>query len=262
MLTSVRSLMAASMLAGCVLAATPAFADEAAAATSPPPAFTVTGNVSLVTDYRFRGVSLSGGDPAIQGGITVTHESGFYVGAWSSSLAHTPVYGDQELDLFGGWSGEVASGLTLDAGLLYYVYPSGHVGDANYWEPYASISGSLGPAKLKVGVAYDWKQKGLLDNAGNHDDNLYIYTNLDVGVPGTPLTVSGHLGYTDGVLSPCYYCTGTPTFNDRTGWDWSLGASATVLGPISLGVSYVGVSGTSVDGYTDDTIVGTLTASF
>jgi uncharacterized protein (TIGR02001 family) len=264
MLTSVRSLLAASVLAGSVLAASPALAQDAAAdaAVKPAPAFTVTGNVTLVTDYRFRGVSLSGGDPAIQGGITVSHSSGFYVGTWSSSLASTPVYGDQELDLFGGWTGEVASGLTLDAGLLYYVYPSGHVGDGNYWEPYASISGSLGPAKLKVGVAYDWEQKGLINNAGNKDDNLYVYTNLDVGVPGTPITVSGHLGYTDGVLSPCYYCTGTPTFDDKTGWDWSIGATATVLGPISVGVSYVGVSGVSVDGYTDDTIVGTLSASF
>jgi uncharacterized protein (TIGR02001 family) len=262
MLTSVRSLVAACVLVVPAVAASPAFAEDAEPATKAMPAFTVTGNVSLVTDYRFRGVALSAGDPAIQGGITVTHQSGLYVGAWSSSLAQTPVYGNQELDIFGGWSGEVASGLTLDAGLLYYVYPSGHVGDGNYWEPYASLSGTIGPAKLKVGVAYDWKQKGLLDNAGNHDDNLYVYSNLDIGVPGTPVTVSGHLGYTDGVLSPCYYCAGTPTFNDRTGWDWSIGASATVLGPISVGVSYIGVSGTSVKDYTDDAVVGTLTASF
>jgi uncharacterized protein (TIGR02001 family) len=262
MLTSVRSLLAASMLAGCALATTPALADDAPAVAKPMPAFTVTGNVSLVTDYRFRGVSLSGGDPAIQGGITLTHESGLYVGTWSSSLVASPVYGTQELDLFAGWSGEVASGLTLDAGLLYYVYPGGHVGDANYWEPYASVSGAIGPAKLKVGVAYDWSQKGLVDNAGKHSDNFYIYSNLDVGIPGTPLTVSGHVGYTDGVLAPCYYCGGTATFNDKTGWDWSLGGSATVFGPISVGVSYIGVSGASVDGYTNDTIVGTLTASF
>lgn len=259
MLTSVRSLVAASVLAGCALAATPAFAEDGPAA---PSAFSVSGNVSLVTDYRFRGVSLSGGDPAIQGGITLTHASGFYVGAWSSSIDGGPVYGHQELDLFGGWSGPVSSGLTVDAGLLYYVYPGGHLGDANYWEPYASLSGSLGPAKLKVGVAYDWKQKGLLDNAGKHDDNLYVYSNLDVGVPGTPLTVSGHVGYTDGALAPCYYCAGTRSFNDRTGWDWSIGASAPVLGPLTVGVSYIGVSGASVDDYTDDALVGTLTASF
>ena len=162
----------------------------------------------------------------------------------------------------GGWTGSVGSGLTVDAGLLYYVYPSGHVGDANYWEPYASVSGAIGPAKLKVGVAYDWKQKGVLDNAGRRDDNLYVYSNLDVAVPSTPVTVSAHVGYTDGALAPCYYCTGTRTFNDRTGWDWSIGASATVFGPLSVGVSYLGVSGASVKDYTDDTLLGTLTASF
>ncbi len=260
MLTSVRGLMAATVLACSTLATTPALAqDDAPAAQSD---LTVTGNVSLVTDYRFRGVSLSGGDPAIQGGITLNHSSGFYIGTWSSSLQSTPVYGGQELDIFGGWTGKVASGLTLDAGLLYYVYPNGHLGDANYWEPYVSLSGSLGPAKLKVGAAYDWKQKGLLDNAGNKADNLYVYGNLDVGVPGTPLTVSGHIGYTDGVLSPCYYCAGTGTFNDKTGWDYSIGASATIFGPLTAGISYIGVSGASVNDYTDDAVVGTLTASF
>lgn len=260
MLTSVRGPLAAIVLACSALVATPALAqDDAPAAQSD---LTVTGNVSLVTDYRFRGVSLSGGDPAIQGGITLNHSSGFYVGTWSSSLQSTPAYGSQEVDIFGGWTGQVASGLTLDAGLLYYVYPNGHLGDANYWEPYVSLSGSLGPAKLKVGAAYDWKQKGLLDNAGNKADNFYVYSNLDVGVPGTPLTLSGHIGYTDGVLSPCYYCVGTGTFNDKTGWDYSIGASATVFGPLSAGISYVGVSGASVNDYTDDAVVGTLTASF
>jgi uncharacterized protein (TIGR02001 family) len=37
----------------------------------------VFSNVALVTDYRFRGVSLSAGDPAIQGGIDIAHSSGF-----------------------------------------------------------------------------------------------------------------------------------------------------------------------------------------
>ncbi|TCM19477.1 uncharacterized protein (TIGR02001 family) [Novosphingobium sp. PhB165] len=258
MLMSVRGAIAATLLAGSALAATPAFADEAA----PPKDFTVTGNVALTTDYRFRGVSLSNGDPAIQGGITVSHKSGVYVSTWSSSIHGGDVYGDQELDLIAGWTGNVGGGLTLDGGILYYVYPSGHVGDANYWEPYASVSYAVGPAKLKAGLAYAWKQKGLLDNDGFHSDNLYLYGNIDFAVPKTPVTISGHLGYTDGVLSPCYYCAGTRSFNDKTGMDFSIGASMTVYGPLSVGVSYIGVSGVSIDGYTDDTVVGTLTASF
>ncbi len=256
MLTSVRSLMAATALTGGALLATPALAEDTPAAA---PAITISGNVALVTDYRFRGVSLSGGDPAIQGGITVTHSSGFYIGTWSSSINGGPVYGQQELDLFGGWGGEVASGTKVDVGLLKYVYPSGHVGKADYWEPYASLAHTFGPATLKVGGAYAWEQ----DSLGG-GDNLYVYSNLDVGVPTTPITVSGHLGYTSGVLAPDVLAdaaNGFGNFKD-TGWDWSIGASATVLGHLTAGISYIGVDGTEVDSLTDDTIVGTLTLSF
>jgi uncharacterized protein (TIGR02001 family) len=251
MLTSVRSLLAASMLAGSVLAATPAFAqDEPAADPAPASEFTVTGNVALVTDYRFRGVSLSGGDPAVQGGVTLNHSSGFYVGAWSSSIDGGPLYGEQELDLFGGWTGDVASGVTVDVGLLKYVYLTNDVGPADYWEPYASVATQLGPVHAKLGVAYAWDQ----DSLGS-DDNLYVYSNLDIGVPNTPITVSGHLGYTDGVLAPPLLAG----LSDDTGFDWSLGGSVTVLKNVSLGVSYVGVEGPSINGFTDDTVVATLT---
>ena len=249
MLTSIRSLTAAAALTGGALLATPALADDPPA---PAPALTVSGNVSGVTDFRFRGVSLSGGDPAIQGGITVTHSSGFYVGAWSSSIDGGPIYGQQELDLFGGWGGEIASGTKVDVGLLKYVYPSSDVGPADYWEPYASISHTFGPATAKLGVAYAWEQDSLANQ-----DNLYLYGNLDVGIPNSPITVSGHLGYTDGVLSPSLLAGGTK----GNGWDWSLGASVTVLGHLTAGVAYIGVDGPSVNGLTDDTVVGTLTLS-
>ncbi|MFC0204268.1 TorF family putative porin [Novosphingobium soli] len=254
MLLSVRGAFAAALLVGTTLAAAPAFAQDA----EPPAEFTVTGSAALTTDYRFRGVSQSEGDPAIQGGITVSHASGFYIATWASSIDLGDTYGHSEVDLFGGWTGEVSSGLTADVGLLYYAYPNGHVGDAEFFEPYASLTGQAGPAKIKVGLNYAWSQKALPNaNDGSKDDNLYLYGNVDIGIPDTPLTVSGHLGYADGVLAPCYYCDG-----DKSGLDWSLGASATILGPLSLSVSYVGVTGQSLDSYTDDTVVATLTASF
>ncbi len=249
MLTSVRSLMAASLLAGCALAATPALADE----TDAPSEFTVTGNAALVTDYRFRGISLSAGDVAVQGSINVNHASGFYAGAWASSLEDTPVYGNMELDVYGGWTGAVADGLTADVGLLYYVYPNGNVGDANVFEPYASLTKTLGPASAKVGVAYAWKQ----DSLGG-DDNLYVYTDWSLGVPQTPISLSAHLGYTDGALSP-KLLTGKSTDG---GFDYSLGASVAVTKNLSLGVSYIGVDGNSIDSVSNDAVVGTLKASF
>jgi uncharacterized protein (TIGR02001 family) len=262
MLTSVRSLMAATVLAGCALSATPALADDASADSAAPaaastPEFTLSGNVALVTDYRFRAVSQSSGDPAIQGGLTLSHKSGLYIGTWSSSIDFGNVggdatFGNQELDLYGGWTGPLGSNLTLDAGLLYYAYPGGHVGKAEFFEPYASLSTNIGPAKLKVGANYAWSQDAIFN-----DDNLYIYSNLDIGIPNTPITVSGHLGSQDGPLAGSFWSS-----PDETTLDYSIGASATVLGHLSLGVAYIGSDAPSIDGLTDDTVVATLSASF
>ena len=250
MLTSIRSLMAATVLAGSMLAAAPALAQEE---TAPPSDLTISGNVQLVTDYRFRGLSLSGGDLAVQGAINVNHASGFYVGAWASSLEDSPVYGNMELDVYAGWTGAVASGLTADVGLLYYVYPNGSVGDANVFESYASLTAAFGPATAKFGVAYAWKQ----DSLGG-DDNLYLYTDLGVGIPDTPLSLSAHLGYTDGALSP-KLLTGVSTSG---GLDYSVGATYNITPKLSLGVSYVGVEGASIDSFSNDAVVATLKLSF
>ncbi|MHA6316668.1 TorF family putative porin [Altererythrobacter sp. CAU 1778] len=247
MLTSIRGLAASILATGVAFAATPVLAQDAESGVS------VSGNVAVVTDYRFRGVSLSAGDPAIQGGIDVTTDSGFYVGTWGSSIDGGPLYGEMELDIYAGWSGEVSSGVTVDVGVLYYAYPANDFGPAEYYEPYASVSGSLGPASATLGVAYAPDQESLGD-----DDNLYIYTDFEMGVPETPISVTAHLGYTDGALSPDLLAGGT----DGNGFDYSVGASATVLGGLSLGVAYVGVDGASVDGLTDDAVVGTLSYSF
>ena len=250
MLTSVRSLLAASALAG-AFAATPALAQEAPAES--PPVVTVTGSVTGVTDYRFRGVGLSGGDFAIQGGLTFNTQPGIYAGAWASSLEDTPVYGEVELDLFAGWAGEVTDGLGADVGVTYYAYPSkdAGAGPSDVWEFYGKLKPTLGPVGLTFGLFYSPEQ----DSLGG-GDNLYVSADAAVGIPSTPLTLSAHVGYTDGFL------TFTP---DGDAFDYSIGASVTVLGGLGIGISYVGVDGPggpAWDGVTDDTIVGTLGFSF
>lgn len=250
MLTSFRGLVAATVLAGCgFAAATPAFADE----TDPPSEFTVTGNVQGVTDYRFRGISLSGGDFAIQGSIGVTHDSGFYIGTWASSLEDTDVFGSTEVDLYAGWSGEVSSGLTADVGMLYYVYPNGKVGDANLFEPYASLTAAIGPATAKVGVNYAWDQ----DSLGG-DDNLYLYTDIGAAIPNSPVSISGHLGWTDGALSPDRLTlAGT-----GSGFDYSVTGTINMSKNLAFSLSYVGVDGNVIDHFSDDTAVAALKLTF
>ncbi|MCB2077078.1 MAG: TorF family putative porin [Novosphingobium sp.] len=247
MLTSIRGLVAASIVAGSIAVATPAFAQDAESD------ITISGNAAITSDYRFRGISLSNGNPAIQGGIDVSHSSGFYIGTWGSSLT-SGTYGAMELDVYGGWSGEITSGVSADVGVLYYAYPDGLAGaDLDYIELYASLGFTVGPAEATVGVAYAPDQ----DSLGS-DDNLYIYTDLGVGIPDTPLSISAHLGYTSGVLAPPLLGGA----NDDSGLDWSIGADFALSENLSIGVMYTGVEGPSVNDFTDDAIVATLSVSF
>jgi uncharacterized protein (TIGR02001 family) len=226
--------------------AAPAFAQEESSSE-----FTVSGNAALTTDYRFRGVSFSDGDIAIQGGIDVAHASGFYIGTWASSIEDSPTFGHTELDVYGGWSGEVASGVSVDIGLLYYIYPNGEgglAGPSDYLEPYASISGTLGPVEATLGAAYAFDQSAI----GN-DDNIYVYTDFSSGIPDTPISLNAHLGYTDGSLT---------TDPDGNNFDWSVGADWAITENLTASLMYVGVGGTKVDDFTDDTVVFTLGVSF
>lgn len=227
--------------------AVPAFAQEAESSSG----ISISGNAAVTSDYRFRGVSFSDGDIAIQGGIDVAHESGFYIGTWGSSIEDSATFGHTELDVYGGWSGEVASGITFDVGLLYYIYPNGEggiAGPSDYFEPYASISGTLGPVEATLGAAYAFDQAAIGD-----DDNLYIYTDFSSGIPDTPISLNAHLGYTDGTLS---------TATDGDNFDWSVGADWAITENLTASLMYVGIGGVKVDDFTDDTVVFTLGVAF
>lgn len=205
-----------------ILAAASAAAPAAAAEIGN--GLSITGGATIVSDYRFRGVSLSDEDPAVQGSVGFSHESGFYGGLWGSSLDDTPVYGHTELNLYGGWSGEIASGTGLDVGATYYFYPNGDsaFGNSDFLEPYVKLSHAIGPVEATVGAAYAFSQSAIGD-----DDNIYVFTDLSAAIPNTPLTLKGHVGYSDGSLAP----TGSY-------WDWLIGIDAAV-GPATIGIAYV-----------------------
>ncbi len=206
----------------------------------------VSGGVSLVSDYRFRGLSLSDEDPAVQGTINLSHDSGFYVGTWASSIEDSPVFGHTEVDLYAGWNREIASGTSLDVGIAYYVYPNGEdaFGNSDFAEPYAKLSHTLGPVKATVGTAYAWNQSAI-----GGADNLYLFGDVSAAIPSTPFTLKAHAGHTDGSLAP-----------SGEYLDWSLGADA-VVGPVTLGIAYVDTDLPSGHG-TDAGLVLSVGAAF
>jgi uncharacterized protein (TIGR02001 family) len=196
----------------------------------------ISGNVAMTTDYRFRGVSLSDGDAAIQGGFDAAFDSGFYVGTWGSSIAS---YGgsEMELDLYAGYGGEIADGLGFDLGALLYAYPGGT--DVNYYELYGSVSPTLGMVDTTFGIAY-------VPDQDNSDENTYLYADGGMPLGDSAFSLSGHIGYTDGALD----CGGALSCDSGTGeiWDWSLGIATAVAG-IDVDLSYVDTSedGTGLD---------------
>lgn len=227
------------------LIASPALAqDEEEEETGP---VEIGASVDLVSDYRFRGVSFSAEDPAIQGSIDVSHESGFYAGVWGSSLEDSALYGSTEIDLYAGWTGDVAPGITFDAGLLYYLYPNGNdaVGDSDYFEPYASLSAALGPVSATLGAAYAFEQGTALPS-----DNIYVYGALESAIPDTPINLSASLGYSDGSLD----------YGSGGYLDWSLGASVS-YDILTFGIAYVDTDLPEIAGQ-DATVVLSVGAAF
>ena len=180
----------------------------------------VSGQVLLLTDYRFRGVSRSDGKPALQGQLTLTLPGGFYAGTRATSLRRQNLYGNAEFDVYAGLTREIASGTTLDAGVQYYAFAGGR-GGAGYAEPYASLSHTLGPVQATVGAKYAWGQAG----TGNRQQ-LYVFGQAEAGIPLTPVTLTADIGRQAGGLLPRY-------------WNWSVGGRYRLLGPVEAGLRYV-----------------------
>lgn len=238
------------------LTVSPAFAQEAAEET---PAITISGSAAVVSDYRFRGVSQSDDEPAVQAGITITHESGFYLATWGSNLAGWGTFGgpNLELDLVGGWKKTFEGGVGIDVGVTVYTYPGG-ADTTTVWEPYAKLSGTVGGASLLAGVAYAPSQKsmgkwyfngtsasnGVYDDPGDKEDNLYIWGDVAYAISGTPFTAKAHIGHSwgnDG-LGP----NGTSLTPTGSYTDWSLGLDTTYKN-LTLGIAYVDTSISSAD---------------
>jgi len=150
-------------------------------------------NVALSTDYIFRGFSQTGNDPAISGGFDYSFENGFYAGVWASNVDFGTngfdANGDEisststEVDLYGGYSTEIADGVEIDLGYIYYAYP-GDSGGLNYSEFTAGISfGDLG-----FGLVYS------PDYFGSDEDAIIFNTDYSVSIAKN-VSLDLHSGY-------------------------------------------------------------------
>lgn len=148
-------------------------------------------NASVVSDYRYRGISQSRLKPALQGGLDYAAPGGFYVGAWASTIKWIKDAGGDaqaEVDLYGGYKAEIAQGLTLDVGLLQYYYPSNKLNpSANTLEVYGALS--FGPVTAK----YSHSTTNLFGFADSKGSGYFDVTaSFDLG---DGLTLTPHIGH-------------------------------------------------------------------
>lgn len=205
----------------------------------------VSYNVSLASDYRYRGISQSRLDPALQGGADYARADGWYAGTWLSSIKWTHDLGGDghvEWDIYGGKKGQLTSDVSYDVGGLYYFYPAnGLQPNANTFELYGQLG--YGPAYAKYSVSTtnlfgtpDSRRSGYLDLGANVDVGNGFTLNLHAG--RQTVRHNGALSYTDykvGVTKDLGVCSVALAFvkADTTAYlspaGKNLGKSAAVL---------------------------------
>jgi uncharacterized protein (TIGR02001 family) len=235
-------------LAASGLFATAAFAQSApAAAPEAPEVSPITANVSLVSDYRYRGVSQSNLKPAIQGGFDYAHESGFYIGNWNSSISWVnninsgSVASSVEMDFYAGLKKElIGEGFASDLGVLQYYYPTtgnftGTNVNPNTTEIYAAQNYTFGPVTGFLKFSYAVTNTfGNQNSSGSYYPDLTV--NYDTGIWG--LGVNAHVGY--------QYIAGTVDGTSNSSLysytDWKLGVTKDFGGGLSLAAAYIGTN--------------------
>ena len=211
----------------------------------------VTGNLTIASDYRFRGISQTYLGPTIQGGIDYSHSSGIYLGNWNSNVASQqfPVGSGIEMDFYVGWRKSFGD-IGIDIGTIYYYYPRAEwnaeagstTGDADFnnWEVYIgaswkwlsakffyALSDYFGLADEQAGSWITHKDTAVpLGSRGGSDGTWYL--DLGASFPlSKQLSIVAHYGMLE-----------VEKYGELDYKDWKLGITYDLNGWI-LGAAYV-----------------------
>ena len=194
----------------------------------------IEANVALSTDYIFRGFTQTNNDPAISGGFDYSFDSGFYVGVWASNVnfgSNSFLNDDGELDstsststeidVYGGYAVEIADGVELDLGYVYFVYP-GDSGALNYSEFTSTITFY---EDLSFGLIYS------PDYFGSDEDAIVFNTDYSFGIAKN-LSLDLHAGYTTVSGDDNFFANNVDDYID-----YSIGLSTSAAG-VDLSLTY------------------------
>jgi uncharacterized protein (TIGR02001 family) len=243
-----KTLIAAAVALACT-ASGAAFAEDAAPA-SP---HTFTANVGVVSDYIFRGISQTHGEPAIQGGVDYSHSSGLYVGTWLSSISWVADAQNRsvptEIDVYAGFKNTIGSSdFGYDVGYITYNYPGSKdnttnlSAKANTQEVYGALSWKWLTAKYSYTTSshfVGW-YGGLGGSDTTKDTKGSNYLELNAAYDlGNGWGISGHVGH----QKVKHYIANGDT--DASYSDWKVGVTKdTGYGVVGLAYSDTNSKGT------------------
>ena len=193
----------------------------------------LSGNVTLASDYSFRGYTQTERGFALQGGIDWEHPSGFFIGAWGSNLRWA---GNVEIDVYGGYAGEVGA-ISYDVGATYFGYPAEDDCDCqwDYWEFFLNTGFEIGSLDWSLGILFSpeyWGEDGF--GAGGT-----WYLSGGVGFPSwsvgsVELALDAGAGYTHGSEDD-FFAVGESGYIG-----WNVGLNVGMPGNLSLDLRYWG----------------------
>jgi uncharacterized protein (TIGR02001 family) len=213
----------------------------ALAADAPASPHTVTSNVGIVSNYVFRGIAQTSGNPAIQGGMDYAHASGFYAGLWGSNVSWIADSGavasgsvTLELDTYLGYKGSFATDYSYDVGYVRFNYLGDYTATpgfakADTAEVYAAITYKFLTAKYSYSVLNQFLT--VQDAKGTN----YLELNASYTIPDTSYTLSAHVGKQSykGSVADALDTAGIPA----TYTDYKVGVAKDFSGYV-LGLSY------------------------
>lgn len=249
--------MRKSLLTMAVLAAIAAphlvLAEEAKAEEAKPD-WTVAYNIGLFSSYSFRGIEQTKDNLALQGGVDITHSSGFYVGSWGSNiswLTDSGAYSSAplELDLYGGYRNTIpGTEIGYDIGLLGYYYPGDRATNS-----VTGVKGTTGDTiEGKLGLSYSWLSGTAWyiltkDGLGTANDQGSYYLELNANIPVSipvPVLDKGvtalvHIGRQE-------FESNNGANNDAYSYtDWRIGASKAFDSGVTVGGYYTDTNASS-----------------
>ena len=256
-------------VAGALAAPLAVFAADAA----PTPIHSVSYNVGLASNYLFRGVSQTHGNPAIQGGVDYAHASGLYAGVWASNISWVKQFHDKgsvELDFYGGFKNAITEDFSYDVGMIRYQYPGNgsstagnpvysQLDNPNTTEVYGALTWKWFTVKYSHALSKNfigWVPNNALTNLPNKNSKGSNYLELNGAYDlGNGWGVSAHIGHqkVKGVNNWT-----APSFADDADYtDWNIG----VTKDVGFGVVGLLYSDTDVNGSCSTANSRTLTNS-